>query len=249
MNSMSCRWQPRRGVSDVVVRRLFSDQALHLRCGGSPSRRPSACQCSRAGSPAPHPEWCVHGPEALAARFVLADPDAAHGGQHGVVARRAAIAPAFVQRAPFPGELDHLQEVRGGDVDDGLAAEPGKHVQLQPANDGLGAFLGPGGQVLGVPFARHHLEAVCYPGFLRGLLRPAVLTGIDVVGQQLAGLAAALAGVLQGNIGVDAKRQPLFLASVAVLQSPPLAPRKGGLPDTARRRRTASLTRRSPAWT
>jgi len=52
----------------------------------------------------------------------------------------------------------------------------------------------------------HHLEAVRRPVFPGGLLGLAVLAGVDVVGEPLARINAALTGVLQGNIGVDAER-------------------------------------------
>ncbi|MNT72483.1 hypothetical protein D3C72_2110900 [compost metagenome] len=46
---------------------------------------------------------------------------------------------------------------------------------------------------------------------------------VNALGQQPAGLVAALAGLAQTHLGVSAKGQHLFLAADPVLQAPPLA--------------------------
>jgi hypothetical protein len=48
-----------------------------------------------------------------------------------------------------------------------------------------------------------------------------VFARVDAVGELLPGSFAALAGVLEGDFGERAQRQELFLAEVAVLESPP----------------------------
>ena len=74
-----------------------------------------------------------------------------------------------------------LQQLRGSDVGDGLAADPGENVPLQSANDPVGMIVWPVGGVLGEPFPCHHLEAIRRPFDFRGLLGLAVFAGVGSI--------------------------------------------------------------------
>ena len=69
----------------------------------------------------------------------------------------------------------------------GLVSHPGEDIPLQPAEDPAGVTLGPVGRMLDEPFPGHSFEIVGRPLLFCSLLCFAVLTGIDLSGQQLAG--------------------------------------------------------------
>ena len=78
--------------------------------------------------------------------------------------------------------------------------------------------------MLRIPLTGNYLETVGRPFGLGGSGGLAVFSRINACGQQLAGLIAALPGVLEAHFGVSAKRQQSFPALKPVLEPPPPAP-------------------------
>lgn len=85
------------------------------------------------------------------------------------------------QGSPLLDPADNFQQLRGVDVGNRLATDPGEDAALHSADDPITMASRPLGGVLGVPFPRHYFEAVgCL--FDRGsLLCFAVFARIDLV--------------------------------------------------------------------
>jgi len=84
-----------------------------------------------------------------------------------------------------------------------------------------------------MPIPSHDLDGVCVFGGLglgSKLFALPCFAWIYAVGDELAGFVsfvASLPGILEGHVGIDAKGDSFFLAPMAILETPPLAPSRG----------------------
>ncbi|MEA3221526.1 MAG: hypothetical protein OZX49_02648 [Immundisolibacter sp.] len=167
-------------------------------------------------------------------------------GGHGIAEHGAAVLVRPVRRFKPATGLDtaqHGQQLGCSDLAHRSGADPGEHVQRQALQNPRGVLSRPGRRELGVPLAGHGLEAVSI--LLRRVLRQlAVLARVDALGQQAAGLIAALARLCQRDAGIHAKGQALFLALEST-SSATTCPQWGQLPGTSPRRRQSC---RASAW-
>ena len=73
------------------------------------------------------------------------------------------------------------------------------------------------------PLPCDQLEAVGDTALRGRLFRFAVLTGAEVIRNQLPGIIASLPGLLERHLGVNTKRNSLLFAVQPILEAPPLA--------------------------
>jgi hypothetical protein len=95
-------------------------------------------------------------------------------------------------------------------------------IPLQAPDDPVAVAVRPSGGELRVPLARQGLEAL--RAGLHQVFRLAGVAGIDARGQLLPDGVTFLAGCFQADVGIDAEREALLPAAVAILPAPPLAP-------------------------
>jgi len=145
------------------------------------------------------------------------------GGGDGVAEYLAACAAQPLGRlvAAFVFHLaEHYQQFLRGNGGDGAFADgPVDEVQ-QPAQ-----FLhGDGGAALALdlrqPFVGHRLEAVGRRDSRRDPFQLDLLGGIVAARQNLAGRVALLAGFGKASVGINAERQRLLLAKMAIVHPP-----------------------------
>ncbi|KWT78508.1 hypothetical protein ASN18_2805 [Candidatus Magnetominusculus xianensis] len=125
------------------------------------------------------------------------------------------------------------QQFRRGDGPYGPFPQPGKHVPLKATQDVLGVVGGPSWLILGEPLHGHGLKGSIHRGCLCRLGDFAMLSRINAIGQQAAGLLPAFPCQFQSHVGIDSQGQELFLPIETVLETPPLTPGGGNLEEHA----------------
>lgn len=130
-----------------------------------------------------------------------------------------------VLRAASLDLFRHGQQLWGGDVGDGLRAEHGEDVGLQPAQHVVGVTQRRRTFPVLEPGASDGLEGAAEFERVRELRVLLHLDRIAAGAQRVAGGVAGPARICERGIGIGAERQVLFLAGVAVLPPPVL----GGL--------------------